>query len=236
MSAQFYTIARSELPVSIEQYETEDINMYTPGTAPIDSLTIREIETDSMNIYTLTPEQRRQLYLQLVYYDNEIDEQILALFELQMARESTRLKHEYIHSAGGNTNYDFEYGCPTGVKGAYTTSTELTLESVLAEILRNELAHPRVVLAQAVLETGWFKSSVCRNMNNLFGLTNPRTKEYYRFDTWQESVTAYYTKVQYRYKGGNYLTWLREIGYAEDPDYTAKLRVLLDGPLQKFIE
>ena len=31
---------------------------------------------------------------------------------------------------------------------------------------------------------------------------------------------AYYTKVQYKYKGGNYLLWLRKIGYAEDPNYT----------------
>ena len=35
----------------------------------------------------------------------------------------------------------------------------------------------------------------------------------------QESVRAYYTKVQYKYKGGNYLLWLDEIGYAEDPYY-----------------
>ena len=129
---------------------------------------------------------------------------------------------------------DLEQNVDTSVYGAYTSSPELTAESVLAEILKVGLLHPRVVLAQAVLETGWFRSSVCRNYNNLFGLTNPRTKEYYRFDRWQDSVIAYYTKVQYKYKGGNYLRWLRELGYAEDPDYTAKLRVLLDGPLRRF--
>lgn len=38
---------------------------------------------------------------------------------------------------------------------------------------------------------------------------------------------AYYTKVQYKYKGGNYLLWLDEIGYAEDPDYIiAVIRIL----------
>lgn len=96
---------------------------------------------------------------------------------------------------------------------------ELTIPNLLAEIERNGIRYPKIVLAQAILETGWFRSSVCRNKHNLFGLTNPRTKTYYEFNHWTESVKAYYTKVQYRYKGGNYLLWLRDIGYAEDPGY-----------------
>lgn len=96
---------------------------------------------------------------------------------------------------------------------------ELTIPNLLAEIKKNEIKYPKIVLAQAILETGWFKSSVCRNKHNLFGLTNPRTKTYYEFNHWTESVKAYYTKVQYRYKGGNYLLWLRDIGYAEDKGY-----------------
>ncbi len=96
---------------------------------------------------------------------------------------------------------------------------ELTIPNLLTEIKRNGIRHPKIVLAQAILETGWFRSSVCRNKHNLFGLTNPRTKTYYEFSHWTESVRAYYTKVQYRYKGGDYLRWLRDIGYAEDPGY-----------------
>lgn len=96
---------------------------------------------------------------------------------------------------------------------------ELTIPNLIAEIKRNGIRHPKIVLAQAILETGWFRSSVCRNKHNLFGLTNPRTKTYYEFNHWTESVRAYYTKVQYRYKGGNYLLWLRDIGYAEGPGY-----------------
>lgn len=96
---------------------------------------------------------------------------------------------------------------------------ELTIPNLLAEIKKNGIKYPKIVLAQAILETGWFKSSVCRKKHNLFGLTNPRTKTYYEFNHWTESVKAYYTKVQYRYKGGNYLLWLRDIGYAEDKGY-----------------
>lgn len=104
---------------------------------------------------------------------------------------------------------------------------ELTISNLLAEIKRNRIKYPKIVLAQAILETGWFRSSVCRNKHNLFGLTNPRTKTYYEFSHWTESVRAYYTKVQYRYKGGNYLLWLDKIGYAESPGYIrAIIRVL----------
>lgn len=100
---------------------------------------------------------------------------------------------------------------------------ELTISNLYQEIIRNGIQHPRIVLAQAILETGWFRSPLCRNRHNLFGLTNPKTGKYYEFNHWTESVSAYYTKVQYKYKGGNYLLWLRDIGYAEDPRYVREI-------------
>ena len=119
-----------------------------------------------------------------------------------------------------------------GQKGDKRTSQksvlpELTIPNLYTEIIRNGIRHPKIVLAQAILETGWFTSPVCRNKHNLFGLTDPRTGKYFEFGHWTESVRAYYTKVQYKYKGGNYLLWLREIGYAEDPRYVRSvIRVL----------
>lgn len=100
---------------------------------------------------------------------------------------------------------------------------ELTIPNLYKEIIRNGILYPKIVLSQAILETGWFRSSVCRNKHNLFGLTNPRTGKYYEFNHWTESVRAYYTKVQYKYKSGNYLLWLDEIGYAEDLNYISSL-------------
>ena len=58
-------------------------------------------------------------------------------------------------------------------------------------------------------------------------LTIPKTGKYYEFNHWTESVRAYYTKLQYRYgqksrinsSDVDYLKWLRDIGYAEDPRY-----------------
>ena len=119
-----------------------------------------------------------------------------------------------------------------GQKGNKRTSLkselpELTIPNLYAEIIRNGIRHPKIVLAQAILETGWFTSPVCRNKHNLFGLTNPRTEKYFEFDHWTESVRAYYTKVQYKFKGGNYLLWLRKIGYAEDPNYVCSIISIL---------
>ena len=105
---------------------------------------------------------------------------------------------------------------------------ELTIPNLYKEIIRNGILYPKIVLAQAILETGWFCSSVCQNKHNLFGLTNPRTGKYYEFNHWTESVRAYYTKVQYKYKGGNYLLWLDEIGYAEDSDYVLVITKILN--------
>lgn len=104
---------------------------------------------------------------------------------------------------------------------------QLTIPNLYKEIIRNGILYPKIVLAQAILETGWFRSSVCRNKHNLFGLTNPRTGKYYEFNHWTESVRAYYTKVQYKYKGGNYLLWLEEIGYAENPMYKKAIYCIL---------
>ena len=55
---------------------------------------------------------------------------------------------------------------------------ELTIPNLYKEIIRNGILYPKIVLAQAILETGWFRSSVCRNKHNLFGLTNPRTGKF----------------------------------------------------------
>lgn len=120
-----------------------------------------------------------------------------------------------------------------GQKGNKRTSPksefpELTIPNLYAEIIRNGIRHPKIVLAQAILETGWFTSPVCRNKHNLFGLTNPRTGKYFEFGHWTESVRAYYTKVQYKFKGGDYLLWLKKIGYAEDPRYVRSLSRILE--------
>lgn len=92
-----------------------------------------------------------------------------------------------------------------------------------------EVHHPEIVYAQAVLETGYFKSDLCINGNNLFGLYNSRKKRYYTFDHWTESVEAYIDFVQYKYKPPNdYYQFLDNIEYAEDPYYINKLKRIVN--------
>lgn len=86
------------------------------------------------------------------------------------------------------------------------------------------IQHVDIVIAQALLETGHFKSKQCREKNNLFGLYDSVNRRYYSFNHWTESVKAYYDLVQYRYKEGDYYTWLVKIRYASDPKYINKVK------------
>lgn len=91
--------------------------------------------------------------------------------------------------------------------------------------------HPQIVYAQAVLETGHFKSDLCLNGNNLFGLYNSKKHRYYTFDHWADGIIAYKEMIQYKYKDdGDYLNFLKEIGYAGDIDYIYKLKEIIKRP------
>lgn len=87
-----------------------------------------------------------------------------------------------------------------------------------------EIKHPRIVLAQAKLESGNYKSKHCINKNNLFGLYNSKKKRYYSFEHWSHSVLAYKNMVEYKYKGGDYYRFLDKVGYASDPFYIDKVK------------
>lgn len=102
-------------------------------------------------------------------------------------------------------------------------------EDLIAVMDYYGVKHPEIVYAQAILETGHFRSKVYRECNNLFGLYNSRTKSYYKFDHWSESVVAYLDFIQYKYKPPNdYYKFLDNIGYAEDPEYINKLKRIVN--------
>ena len=99
-------------------------------------------------------------------------------------------------------------------------------ENLWTVMLHWDIKHRGIVYAQAILETGYFTSELCREKNNLFGLYDSRKGEFMEFDHWAESVEAYYKYVQFKYdpvKDATYFDFLKRIGYAEDPKYIDKL-------------
>lgn len=89
--------------------------------------------------------------------------------------------------------------------------------------------HSQIVYAQAVLETGHFKSDLCLNNNNLFGLYNSKRHKYHTFDHWKDCVIAYKDFIQHRYKPPNdYYKFLLDIRYAKDPNYISKLKGIVN--------
>ena len=90
--------------------------------------------------------------------------------------------------------------------------------------------HPQIVYAQAILETGHFKSNICLNYNNLFGLYDSKNKDYYKFNHWAESIVAYKEWIQKKYQPpNNYYVFLEEINYASDKEYISTLKSIVNN-------
>ena len=100
--------------------------------------------------------------------------------------------------------------------------------TVMEALLYFKVKNPEIVLAQAILETGHFKSNNCINKNNLFGLTKYYGK-YHKFSSWIESIQFYINVVEIRYKPPNetYYQFLKRIKYAHDKKYIYKLKQIV---------
>lgn len=116
------------------------------------------------------------------------------------------------------------------IKESDLLDMDLDMYSLIMALDFYKIEHKEIVLAQAILETGWFKSYNCKERNNLFGLFNSKKMEMHKFSHWSLSVKGYKTMVQYRYKetDDTYFHFLKRIKYAEDPDYIPKLYNLIE--------
>lgn len=90
------------------------------------------------------------------------------------------------------------------------------------ELVKNNIPHANIVLAQAKLESGNFKSDLVRTHQNIFGLK--KGNRYRRYSHWTECVKDYKKCISDRYDGGNYYVFLNRIGYASHPNYTGLLK------------
>lgn len=109
-------------------------------------------------------------------------------------------------------------------------SLPLNINNLYKVMAKYGVKFPKIVAAQCVLESGWMTSNLCTRFCNLFGLFDSRKKDYYHFNTWEESVAAYVRLVQSKYnpkQDKDYYAFLKRIGYAENMnDYNAKIRAI----------
>lgn len=116
---------------------------------------------------------------------------------------------------------------------------ELSPNNVLAMIIEKRIAYPDVVYAQSQIESGWFKSSLTKNNNNLFGMRHPRKRNttsikshngYSFYSHWKKSVIDYKLwqngMIHKINNEEEYLAYLAK-NYAEDPTYVKSIKKLI---------
>lgn len=127
----------------------------------------------------------------------------------------------YIHEGNAQTlNKDIQ---PLDSVPSFYSKTPQ--EGLWDALIYYDIKHPEIVYAQALLETGYFKSKGCIRDHNLFGLYNSKKRQYHKFSHWTESVKAYKEWVQYKYKPPNdYYEFLSSLPYATDKNYIKILK------------
>lgn len=131
----------------------------------------------------------------------------------------------FINSLNDYINeYNDKLAILLGKDRMYGDIPELTIANLYNELKRQGVKHPKIVLAQALLESAYFKSKLTRTHNNIFGI-RCRDGSYQKFQDWTLCVSAYRDLVQYKYRPNRetYPQFLARIGYAEDPLYINKV-------------
>ena len=112
---------------------------------------------------------------------------------------------------------------------------EITFEdSVYNYILELNIQHPEVVLRQARIESGNFKSRIFLENNNMFGMKIPNKRPnmvsgsnrgYAVYNSWQESIIDYALYQVYSGKNLSQEDYIKMLNnnYAEDVNYLNKL-------------
>lgn len=101
----------------------------------------------------------------------------------------------------------------------------LTEKTLKAELVKHNIPHSNIVLAQAKLESNHFKSDLVKSHQNILGMK--KGNKYRKYSHWTECVADYKKRVSSRYKGGDYYVFLSKIKYAEDPNYIKTLKQLI---------
>jgi hypothetical protein len=107
-----------------------------------------------------------------------------------------------------------------------TLPEDITLNdsSVLKELIKEGSILPNVALAQAKIESAHYKSLVCRENKNLFGIkyhkcvfVKGQNNNHASYDTYKDNIKCY-IHIQHHYLGKI------DGHYAEAPDYVEKIK------------
>lgn len=115
----------------------------------------------------------------------------------------------------------------------------ITAKEVYKLLVKYDIKHKDIVIKQAILETGHFKSKLCKSKHNLFGFK--RNGKYTSFNSYEQCIkyykkwqNKYYTNnvksKQYKYYSSNYYVFLKKRGYASDKNYIKKLKKIYFKP------
>lgn len=138
----------------------------------------------------------------------------ISTFVLLIALDSVKLKY--------NSKIESNRINDTIKKDEIKAVSDLNQKSVYDMICIAGIEHPKVVLAQAILETGHFTSNVLKSNNNLFGFHNGA--HYLKFKTIFDSCKFYREWQKQHYWQGDYYVFLDEYGYAKDSNYVEILK------------
>jgi uncharacterized FlgJ-related protein len=116
---------------------------------------------------------------------------------------------------------------------------EFSEEKLIEKITELNFRFPHIILAQAKLESGHFKSTIFLENNNMFGMKEAKlranlakgtNRNHAYYDTWQESVidyALYYSSYLRSIKTeGEYFEYLKQ-NYAEDKTYVQRLKQII---------
>lgn len=125
-----------------------------------------------------------------------------------------------------STKQNVEEVCDT----SFLYATELNDSILYLALVHYNVKYPKIVLAQAKLESGNYTSYHCKNGNNFLGLYNSKKKKYFAFSHWTECIEAYKDMIEYKHRDGeDYYDFLIRIKYASDLTYTGKVRRIEDN-------
>ena len=117
---------------------------------------------------------------------------------------------------------------------------KFTKEKFVEELKRLNIKHPHIVMAQSMVETGYWGCKIFKENHNLFGMKQANVRintavgtqnNHAYYETWMESIYDY-AFYQCRYLGGirteaEYYAYLGK-SYAEDKDYVKVLKSVVE--------